>query len=79
MDGAITMDESLVSPHTLTILCTYTCTAACKQCCFESSPRVTGRLPLESILKRISEAHESFPDLRLVSFSGGEATIFIDF
>lgn len=78
MDGAITMDESLVSPHTLTILCTYTCTAACKQCCFESSPRVTGRLPLESILKRISEAHESFPDLRLVSFSGGEATILKD-
>ena len=62
-------------PHTITILCTYQCTAACKQCCFESSPRVKGRLSLKTILDRISEAKSSFPGLRLVVFSGGEAFI----
>jgi len=63
----------LLSPHTVTILCTYQCTAACKQCCFESSPSVRGRLASEVILSRIAEAKASFPDLRLVVFSGGEA------
>lgn len=63
----------LCLPHTLTVLCTYQCTAACKQCCFESSPRVKGRLSIDAIISRISEAKESFPGLRLVVFSGGEA------
>jgi len=65
-------------PHTLTILCTYQCTAACKQCCFESSPQVKGRLSLKTILARISEAKKSFPGLRLVVFSGGEAFLLKD-
>ncbi|MBX3702009.1 MAG: hypothetical protein KF903_13540 [Dokdonella sp.] len=60
-------------PHTLTILTTYQCTAACRQCCFESSPNVVGRLSRGQILERIHEAKDSFPGLRLVVFSGGEA------
>lgn len=63
----------LVTPHTLTVLCTYQCTAACKQCCFESSPDVKGRLSGDTIRARISEARSEFPSLRLVVFSGGEA------
>lgn len=69
---------SFVEPHTLTVLCTYRCTAACKQCCFESSPSVEGRLPRQVILDRISEANREFPSLRLVVFSGGEATLLKD-
>jgi hypothetical protein len=65
-------------PHTLTVLCTYQCTAACKQCCFESSPRVKGRLSLDTIIARISEAKKSFPGLRLIVFSGGEAFLLKD-
>jgi hypothetical protein len=68
----------LTLPHTLTVLCTYQCTAACAQCCFESSPKVKGRLSLDTILARISEAKESFPGLSLVVFSGGEAFILKD-
>lgn len=60
-------------PHTLTILGTYQCTAACTQCCFESSPKVTGRLTGDQILSRISEAKAQFQGLKLVVFSGGEA------
>jgi hypothetical protein len=61
------------SPHTLTVLCTYQCTAACKQCCFESSPRIKGRLPKIIIISRINEAISTFPNLSVVVFSGGEA------
>lgn len=73
-DGLFAAVE-LSLPHTLTVLCTYQCTAACSQCCFESSPRVKGRLSLDTILLRISEAKAAFPGLRLVVFSGGEAFI----
>lgn len=65
-------------PHTLTILATYQCTAACKQCCFESSPDVQGRLSREQILNRITEAKQSFAGLKLVVFSGGEAFLLKD-
>ena len=59
-------------PEVLTILPTYTCTAACKECCFECSPKVRGRIPLDRILRYIDEAVETIPTLRLVVFSGGE-------
>lgn len=64
-----------LSPTTLTILCTYQCTAACKQCCFESSPFVKGRLDKKTIIARIAEAKLSFPRLKVVVFSGGEAML----
>jgi pyruvate-formate lyase-activating enzyme len=51
---------------------TYRCTAACRECCFESSPRVKGFIPAERILKYIDEAARTFPSLRVVVFSGGE-------
>lgn len=66
------------SPETLTILTTYRCTAACKQCCFESSPSVQGRLSIEAIKQRIDEAIAEFPELSLVVFSGGEAFLLKD-
>ena len=61
-----------ISPTSLTLLCTYRCTAACSQCCFESNPRLRGQLDGDAMLQRISEASRDFPDLRLVVFSGGE-------
>jgi putative lipoic acid-binding regulatory protein len=69
------MQGAAIAPHSLTILCTYQCTAACKQCCFESSPEVRGRLSGEDIIARITEARCEFPSLKLVAFSGGEATL----
>lgn len=64
-----------VLPTSLTVIPTYRCTAACEQCCFESSPKVRGRLSLETITERIREAHETFPALKLVVFSGGEVLL----
>lgn len=73
-----TADPGRLQPTTLTILCTYRCTAACSQCCFESSPKVRGRLSLDIIKRRISEAVDAFPLLSLVVFSGGEAFLLKD-
>ncbi|MCV2886251.1 radical SAM protein [Aestuariibacter sp. AA17] len=59
-------------PDILTILTTYRCNAACAECCFESNPKVKGRLSLREITKQINDAHEKFKSLKLVVFSGGE-------
>ncbi|RKN74923.1 radical SAM protein [Paenibacillus ginsengarvi] len=61
-----------MQPSILTVLATYKCTAACKECCFECSPQVQGRIPLERILNYIGEACDTVPTLKLVVFSGGE-------
>ena len=58
-------------PTALTILPTYTCTAACKDCCFRCSPKVKGRIPQDRILRYISEAKE-ITSIKLIVFSGGE-------
>jgi pyruvate-formate lyase-activating enzyme len=64
--------------RTLTILGTYRCTAACRQCCFESSPTVRGQLSLVEIRRAIDQARELSASLRVVVFSGGEATLLRD-
>jgi len=64
--------------RTLTIIGTYRCTAACRQCCFESSPAVGGQLSLDEIVRAIDQARELSASLRVVVFSGGEATLLRD-
>jgi hypothetical protein len=59
-------------PQSLTVLPTYQCTAACRECCFECTPHIKGRIPLDRILRYINEAIDSVPTLGLVVFSGGE-------
>lgn len=58
-------------PSALTILPTYTCTAACENCCFGCTPRVEGRIPQDRLLQYIRQA-KTLPSLRLIVFSGGE-------
>jgi hypothetical protein len=74
----VPINADSVSPRSVTILPTYRCTAACEQCCFESNPRLRHRLPLATIVRRIDEAADAFPDLQLVVFSGGEVFLLKD-
>lgn len=60
------------SPNIITILPTYRCTAACKECCFESNPNLKSRLSRTDILEIIDTGCTSFPDLKMIVFSGGE-------
>ncbi|MCD9087701.1 hypothetical protein [Stenotrophomonas sp. SY1] len=70
--------KETIRPSTVTVLCTYQCTAACQQCCFESSPRVKGALDSAFICSRLSEIKESFPSISIVVFTGGEALLLKD-
>jgi hypothetical protein len=60
-----------IFPRTVTILGTYRCTAACKDCCFGSNPGITERLSLDKILDFIGQAAE-LRSVKVVVFSGGE-------
>ncbi|MBA1148590.1 radical SAM protein [Ectothiorhodospiraceae bacterium WFHF3C12] len=71
------MDDNLskvIQPHpkTITIITTYQCNAACADCCFECGPHLRGRLSSKEITQFIQEARDTFPDLEVVVFSGGE-------
>lgn len=59
----------------ITILPTYKCNAACEQCCFQSSPRLTTRLSAKTIELRLAEANKTFRNLKQAIFSGGEALL----
>uniref|UniRef100_UPI0036DD0A07 radical SAM protein n=1 Tax=Photorhabdus sp. RM322S TaxID=3342825 RepID=UPI0036DD0A07 len=59
-------------PNTATVITTYTCNAACKECCFECNPSVKARLSLDEIKQFITHSKANFPGLKLVVFSGGE-------
>jgi hypothetical protein len=67
----------LVEPTTLTILGTYKCTAACKNCCFSSNPYIQKRLGLSEILDFIQEGSR-YSACKLVVFSGGECFLLKD-
>jgi len=64
-------NSMLIRPHTLALITTYQCTAACDHCCFACTPKVTKALPFERMEALIDEAAE-MPSLRVVVFTGGE-------
>jgi MoaA/NifB/PqqE/SkfB family radical SAM enzyme len=61
-------------PIAITILPTYTCTAACRDCCFQCSPDVRGRIPQDRLLQYITEASQ-IPSIKQIVFSGGECFV----
>lgn len=67
-----------LEPTTMTILPTYQCTAACKECCFECNQQRSGRIPLPNLLSYIDDACESFNSLQMIVFSGGECFLLGD-
>lgn len=61
-----------ISPRMMTVITTYQCTAACQECCFECSPKLTSRLSLSDITNSVEQAMTLYPDLEIVIFTGGE-------
>ncbi|EAR4689440.1 radical SAM protein [Salmonella enterica] len=59
-------------PHTATIITTYTCTASCKDCCFECSPASKARLKHDEIINFLDTLYKNFKSIKLVVFTGGE-------
>jgi pyruvate-formate lyase-activating enzyme len=61
----------LIRPHTLSLITTHQCTAACDHCCFHCTPKVTKAIPHERLRGLLDEA-ATIPSIRLVAFTGGE-------
>src|SRR5512144_1940405 len=63
----------LIRPHTLSLITTYRCTAACDHCCFGCTPQVptSWAIPFTRMLSLIDEAAD-LGSIRVVVFTGGE-------
>jgi organic radical activating enzyme len=65
--------EAISQHHTLSVMPTFGCTAACKHCGTFSSPRNHASLGLQEILSAIDQAVENH--YKVVVFTGGEPTL----
>jgi hypothetical protein len=61
----------LILPHTLSLITTHRCTAACDHCCFSCTPDVQDHIPIPNLYRYINEASE-LPSMKVVVFTGGE-------
>ena len=57
---------NFISPNTLSLLTTYYCTAACKNCCFECNQERRGRMSFKQMETYISECVKALGWLSLV-------------
>lgn len=65
-----------INPKIITIITTYKCSAACRECCFQCSPKISVRLSYEEIKNFIEKSVESFGEtLKICVFTGGECTL----
>lgn len=68
-----------IKPKVITVITTYKCSAACKECCFQCSPKLNIRLSYEDIKNFISSSVKEFGDsLKVCVFTGGECTLLGD-
>lgn len=61
----------LILPHTLSLIVTHRCTAACEHCCFTCNPDREESIPVENIARYIDQAVE-YQSIKCVVFTGGE-------
>lgn len=61
----------LIRPQTLSLITTHQCTAACDNCCFACSPKITKAIPVERLATLIDEA-AAIASIKVVVFTGGE-------
>jgi len=69
---------STAEPECVTILPTYRCNAACRECCFESEPTIKHRMSKDDLLTLIRRIRTELPRVRYVVLSGGEVTLLRD-
>lgn len=66
------MENLALSPTSLTILTTFQCTAACKNCCFSCNQKVSKKLNIKEIKRIIDKSFSDFPSIKMIIFTGGE-------
>jgi hypothetical protein len=75
---ALAATFSTAEPECVTILPTYRCNAACRECCFESDPTIKHRMSKDDLLTLIRRIRTELPRVRYVVLSGGEVTLLRD-
>jgi hypothetical protein len=60
-----------IRPHSLVLITTRQCTAACEGCCLSCGPTDTRRIPRARLIDLVNEASE-LSSIRTVVFTGGE-------
>ena len=67
------LEELLIKPQTLSLLTTYQCTAACRNCCFKCNPHIKKRLSLKQMENYVDECMIHYGDsLKVLVLTGGE-------
>ena len=67
------LEELLIKPQTLSLLTTYQCTAACKNCCFKCNPHIKKKLSLKQMENNVDECMIHYGDsLKVLVLTGGE-------
>lgn len=64
--------QNIIEPVSISLITTYKCTAACKDCCFQCNPRQTERLTLKQMQDFIDSVTAIYPSIKLVVITGGE-------
>jgi len=68
----------VLSPEIVTLLTTFKCTAKCRNCCFQCSPKVEKKMTLDEMKSWLEKCFVAFPSIKMVVFSGGECTLLGD-
>ena len=72
------MEKSIVYPHTISLIITRKCSAACLNCCFKCSPKETAEISEKDAYTFINEALQSFSTIKVLVITGGECTLNMD-
>lgn len=64
--------KNYLSPTTAAIITTYKCTAACQECCFECSPRVSNNQISYNEMKLFIDQIQKYNSIKILVWSGGE-------
>ena len=70
------MESLIINPKVLTFITTYTCTSACKNCCFQCNPKRKEKLTVDEMKRYIDASIESYSSLKLLVLTGGEPFIY---
>ena len=61
-----------MTPSILTLITTYKCTSACRDCCFCCSPHRTEQLKLEELINYVDTITDLYKTIKVVVITGGE-------
>lgn len=66
------IQDFIISPKILTLITTFSCTAACKDCCFKCSPIRKERLEVNDMKNFINQVVDLYSSVKVLVLTGGE-------